>query len=114
MADKIVIMWKDIPQVEILMTTPRPTATKLVAEPKIIIPEKIYNGEITYQILDEFLCRRLPDKTRDDMPDILKRYGLRSFNPYTMCRMSHGRNVTDFVWLKFDDEEVTFNDIRLR
>ncbi len=112
--DKITIMWRDIPQLEIQLTRPRPTVKKLVDKPRrFIIPESLYDGSITYHILDNFLCSRLPDKHRADIDYILKKYDLKYFNPYIMCSMSHGRNMNDFVWMKFDDEQVTFDEVRL-
>lgn len=107
-------MSEDEPQVEILMTYPKPTIRKLVNEPHLNIDEGLYNGKADYKKLEEFLCSRLPDRRRKDMDRILKNYGLTYFNPYDMCRKSHGRNMTDFVWIKYDDEELKFNDIRLR
>lgn len=113
--NNITIMWKDTPQLNIELTRPRPTVTKLVEQPRrFIIPKELYNGNTTYHDLDAFLCSRLPDKDRADIDYILKRYNLKYFNPYVMCKKSHGRSMSDFVWMKFDDEEVTFDDIRLR
>lgn len=111
---KITIMWEDIPQLEVRIQIPKISSRLLVDKPILVVPKIIYPDRITFQTFDEFLCLRLPSKYRADIDDIVKRYGLREFNPYAMCKKSHGRNMTDFLWMKFDDEEVSFNDIRLR
>ena len=110
---KMTIMWKDIPQVEILMTMPRPTVRKLVEEPSLNIIGRVYREGATYKDLDEFMLTRVSDRTRVDINEILKRYDLKDFNPYWMCRKSHGRKVTDFLWIRYNDEDLTYDDIKI-
>lgn len=111
---KVEVMWYDEPQLIIRYTLFDIESELCVPKPIILIPKAIYPDRITYENYAKFLEERLPDKTRDDMPEILRRYGLRDFMPVKMCRKSHGRNMTDFLWLRFDDEPLCFNDIRLR
>lgn len=111
---KVEVMWYDTPQLIIRYTLYAIESELCVEKPIIVIPKSIYPDRITYDNYIKFLEERLQDKTRDDMPQILKRYGVRDFMPVKMCRKSHGRNMTDFLWLRFDDEKLCYNDIKLR
>lgn len=112
---KIEIFIRDVPQLEVILLSFDKIESKLLIDkPELWIPKDIYPDRITIKTFEEFLETRLPDKTRDDIDYILSNYGLRFFNPLQMCMKSHGRNMTDFLWMRFDDEKVTFNDIRLR
>lgn len=113
-AHKVEVMWYDEPQLIVRYTLFDIESELCVEKPIILVPKAIYPDRITYKNFEKFLESRLPDKTRDDMPEILRRYGLRDFMPVKMCRKSHGRNMTDFLWLRFDDEKLCYNDIRLR
>lgn len=112
---KIEVLWREEPQLIVTLVKLDKIQSELVVDtPHLLVPKSLYPENITIKTFQDFLETRLPDKTRTDMPYILRRYGLRFFNPIQMCMKSHGRNMTDFIWLRFDDEELTFNDIRLR
>lgn len=80
----------------------------------ILIPKKFLKPEANFQDLLDFMESRVAPRTRYDIDDILKRYDLCDYQPYAMCRKSHGRKMTDYIWLKFDDEDITYADIKLR
>ena len=89
--------------------------SEIVAEnPIIIIPKNIYPEKINHQKYDDFLESRVPDKRREDMPDILKRYNIPVYNPIWMIKKSYGRNMNDFLWIKINNEDIDFEEIRLR
>ena len=112
---KIEVLYRDEPQLEITLLSFNKVVSKLLIEkPKVFVPISIYPENITINSFNDFLESRLPDKTRSDIDDILKRYGLRFFNPIQMCMKSYGRNMSDFLWLRFNDKKETFADIRLR
>lgn len=112
---KIEILFRDDPQLEVMLLSWNEAKSKLLTpEPLIWVPRNIYPDRITRNTFEAFLETRLPDKTREDIDIILKKYGLRYFNPLQMCMKSHGRNMTDFLWMRFNDEKVTFDDIKLR
>jgi hypothetical protein len=112
-------MNREIPQIEINIINPYTVQSKFLTDNidiavRLKCLSKLAPDKITIQSLEVFLASRLPDPTRDDIKDILKKYGVREFNAYAMCRKSHGVMMQDFIWLKFDGEDVSFNDIRLR
>ena len=46
--------------------------------------------------------------------EIQKILGLKEYNLYKILRKTHGVDVDDFIWLKFDDEDITWDDVRVR
>lgn len=112
---KVEILFEDKPQLEVILYDFKTIKSRLLtSKPVLWIPKSIYPDRITRESFEAFLETRLPDKTRDDIPEILRSYGLKFFNPLQMCMKSFGRNMTDYLWMRFDDMEVTFDDIRLR
>lgn len=111
---KVEVMWYDEVQMVIKYRLLDISSEICVDNPIILIPKSLYPDRITYENFDKFLRSRLPDPTRADIDDILRAYGIREFQPVAMCKKSHGRNMTDFLWLRFNNEKLTYNDIRLR
>ena len=62
-----------------------------------------------------YLEKRCFPRTRIGVEELLKDYGLKFYDPLQICRKSHGRSMTNYMWLKFTDEpDLTFEQIRLR
>ena len=61
-----------------------------------------------------FLKDRCYEDGRADLPVILEQAGLTSNNPYEFVRLSHGVTYEDFFWIKFDDEDIRWEDVRVR
>lgn len=111
---KFTIMWMDTPQMNVYLDGVNIKSEILVEKPVVWVPLNIYPDKITHHTFNRFLESRVPDKRRADIDLILKRYDIPFFNPIWMIQKSYGRNMNDFLWIKIDDKEVSFNDIRLR
>lgn len=61
-----------------------------------------------------FLESRCFENARPDIDKILAAHGMTSNNPYEWCRKTHGVMYNDFWWIKFRDEDITWNDVRVR
>ena len=111
---KLVIMWYDDPLIEI--TFDKGIISSKLLRDNIVphIPKNIYPDNITIKSFERFLESRVPSKNRFDIDKVIERYGLTEFNPLLMCKKSHGRKVTDPIWVKFDGESYTYDDIKLR
>lgn len=119
MKRSLTIMWKDEPQVEIKWEASKfnSVTTRVLAgrlSPKV--PRILLQQHPEFKHVLDFLESRCVPRTRIDINDILRAYGLREYNPMLMCRKSHGRSPTDFIWVKFDDdpEDITWDKIKLR
>lgn len=113
------IMWKEQPQVEIKWDTTKygsASASILADNLSIKIPLKLRVPNPDFKDVLAFLESRCVPRTRVDIKDILRAYGLREYNPMMMCRKSHGRSPTDYIWVRFDDDlpDITWENIKLR
>lgn len=113
----ITVYEKDKPLILIEKATPIEVKSTILSEIRPIMAAKlrrILPENITVRNLEHFLESRSPDKYREDLDYILKRLNLKSYNPYWICRRTHAVSATDFIWLKFDDEKVSYDDVKLR
>ena len=61
-----------------------------------------------------FIKGRCYEDCRADLPEILASVGLESNDPYKWIRISHGVTWEDFFWVKFDDENIKWEDVKIR
>lgn len=54
--------------------------------------------------LGEILSLRCWDKDRADIQDCLSNLGLSSYNPYAICRKTHGITYADRIWFRYEGE----------
>lgn len=59
----------------------------------------------------KFFEERCIDKNRPDLKEILESYGLEFYDAEQICRKTHGMLWTDFYWIKFDNQNITYEDI---
>ena len=74
-------------------------------------------GVVENPSIDEFeemLESRCFPKERANCDQLLKDLGLRFYDPLAIVRKTKGIMSDDYMWLRFDGEEVEYNDIRLR
>ena len=77
------------------------------------VTEKTNRQALTKRFYD-FLKDRCYEDNRADLEDILEEAGLTSNNPYEWVHVCHGVTWEDFFWVKFDDEDVCWDDVRVR
>lgn len=70
--------------------------------------QPFFCDNITENDLICFLKSRVFDNARPDAKDLLKTIGLSSYNPVEIAKKTHGILMSDYVWLKFDDEPFTW------
>lgn len=56
--------------------------------------------------------RVLPPERCDE--GTFKRMGIKGYNVYDMLRVTHGVDWDDFIWFKFDGEDITWDDVKVR
>lgn len=57
---------------------------------------------------DRVVCESRFD---DEMKAVL---GLEKYNIYDILRKTHGVDIDDFIWFKFDGEDISWDDVRVR
>ena len=89
--------------------------SKWLGEKHIKIPRGMFPENITVKSISAFCESRQPPRTRVDIDRILReKYDMREYLPMQMCKKSHGITMEDFLWMKFDNEDITYDDIRVR
>jgi hypothetical protein len=73
------------------------------------------NKTATMKDLQKFYEDRCFPRERVNCDEILKDLGLDCYDPERICRITHGQQFDDFIWLQFSDEpQVEYKDIKLR
>lgn len=78
------------------------------------VKQIFYKETITRYEFGEILRHRCWDENRPDLDVLLGMIGLNEFNPYEICKKTHGLMVQDFTWFKFEGETLTFDTVRRR
>lgn len=61
-----------------------------------------------------FLKDRCYEDGRANLKEILDSVNLESNNPYEWVKISHGVTYEDFFWIKFENENITWKDVKIR
>ena len=51
------------------------------------------------------------DENRADNEELLKLLGLEEYNPFEICKKTHGKMVQDKTWFKFEGETLTYREL---
>ena len=73
------------------------------------VKQIFYKDDITRFEFGEILRHRCWDEGRPDMKELLHLIGLEEFNPYEICKKTHGKMVQDSTWFKFDGETINYD-----
>lgn len=65
-----------------------------------------------FELGDIILKSRCFDIGRPDKDKILAYFGLKEYNVYDICRKTHGMMAQDNIWMRFDSEEIEWEDIK--
>ena len=60
----------------------------------------------------DFLKGRCYEDGYVGLEEVLERYNMSSNNPWEWNRKTHGITWEDFFWIKFDGEDISWEDIR--
>ena len=66
----------------------------------------------TLASINEKFSLRCPDKGMADLKWILANYGLSEYNPIDIVRWTHGVTDRDKLWVRFEGEPVTWDDVK--
>lgn len=58
----------------------------------------------TWREFEVFLQTRVVPKGRDKIKEYLEEKGISVYDPYLICRKTHGVMAHDYHWMQFDDE----------
>jgi hypothetical protein len=64
--------------------------------------------------LGQILRTRCWDEHREGLPRLLKALGLSEYNPYEICRKTHGVMYQDKIWFRYKGENLTYEDVAIK
>lgn len=64
--------------------------------------------------LNRFFESRCFPKERRNCRQLLEDLGLEDYIPLEIVRKTHGRQLEDYCWIRFDGEELSYEDVKLR
>ncbi|WP_333649028.1 hypothetical protein [Lacrimispora sp.] len=83
-----------------------------------LVPDSIkqpFGGnKLNLERVYDFLKGRCYEDGRADLQEILLQAGLASNNPWEWVKITHGVTYEDMFWVRFPDEDLTWEDVRVR
>ena len=74
------------------------------------VKQIFFADEIPRFVFGQILKTRCWDEHRPDIDKLLGIIGLDDYNPYEICKKTHGRMVQDKTWFRFEGENLKFKD----
>lgn len=72
------------------------------------------HNRVSYMGLIDFLEFRCFPKTRQNVKKLLDALGIPEYDPIAITKRTYGRMYSDYMWLKYDYEDITYDDIKIR
>ena len=61
-----------------------------------------------------FFEERSFERGRGDIKNILKSLNIDYYDPYQIVQKTHGTLWDDYYWIRFNEENIKFDEIKLR
>jgi len=107
------VMHQDEPVAEVFISKDKKTV-----HIKKLIPDSIkqpFSGDkLNLERVYNFLKSRCYEDGRADLPEILSQAGLQSNNAWKWVRITHGVTYDDMFWIKYPNEDINWEDVRVR
>ena len=110
------IMWKNIEivDVQIIDLMHIKCTYYPVVEMARYIPYELRDKNTNINVIKDYLETRCVPRTRVNIDKLLNSNGLDYYDPYEIVRISHGVQWEDYVWIKFEDESLVWEDVKIR
>lgn len=69
---------------------------------------------VTFEYVKGFLEKRVVSPDKSNINEVLAQLGLKEYNIIEILKKTHGTNFDDFLWVKFDNSNTTWDEVRLR
>lgn len=70
------------------------------------------NKVVTYDMVQDLLNWRCFPKDRENCKELLSDIGLKTYDNIAILKETHGVMTDDWYWIRFDGEDLTFEDVR--
>ena len=99
------LMWEDEVIASVKIGDSEVNVDRFVLHPAKQI---FYSDTIPRFKFGQILKDRCWDENRPDIDLLLDKIGLSEYNPYEICKKTHGKMAQDRTWFKFDGETLTY------
>ena len=103
------VYWENEKTAEVRVETTEVFINRIVLHPAKQIFAK---DQMTRYELGRILKSRCWDEKRRDMSKLLSLIGVDEYNPYKICRKTHGCMVQDHIWFLYEDEHLTYEEVK--
>lgn len=66
-----------------------------------------------FQFMEILESRCIP-RNRANISEILKIYGLSTYDVIEILKKTHGLSQNDYFWIKFEGENISYDDVKIR
>lgn len=90
--------------------------SKVIIKRYVLHPAKqiFCKDEMTRYELGQIMRTRCWDEHRDGLKRLLKAIGLSEYNPYEICRKTHGVMFQDKIWFCYKGEQLSYEDVAIK
>lgn len=71
------------------------------------------DNEVTFKDFNQWLEWRTFPPQRDNKEELLQLLGISEYNRFEIIKKTHAVMIDDPIWVKFEGEELSYNDISL-
>ena len=105
------VLWEDEKTADVTISDNQAHIIRYTTNP---VKQIFSKEDISLYELGEILKWRCWDEHRENIEKYLYRLGLTEFNPYKICRKTHGVMFQDKIWFRYKDENLCWNDVKCR
>lgn len=100
--------WKNEKTASVRLDKKNAYITRYIMHP---VKQIFYADIITRFEFGEILRDRCWDINRPDLNQLLNNIGLNEYNPYEICKRTHGKMAQDNIWFRFPGEILTYKEV---
>ena len=105
------VLWEDEKTADVTISENQAHVIRYTTNP---VKQIFAKEELSLYELGEILKWRCWDQKRENIEKYLYKLGLTDFNPYKICRKTHGVMFQDKIWFRYNDENLCWNDVKCR
>lgn len=105
------VMWKDEKTADVFVSDDHKTV-EIKKYSDVIYKMPFGGNNDTIERVYNFISERWIPAARPDMKDRLHDLGLTEYNPWEIIKKTHGVMWEDFIWIKFEGEDITWEEAR--
>ena len=73
-----------------------------------------FNKIVSLEYIERFLEDRCIPRNRQNINELLVNLGLENYDVIEILKKTHGISFDDFWWIKFENEDLNWKDVKVR